>query len=263
MTTKSKFERWMAMLTGPCIAVAMLLFAAGMVLIGLVHLPHTTGQSSHLLLGCFLLYSSAALTVSTIIPKKVSSGSGNYFASLFLGELALLILGFIQAGLAMEALFSDPIRPEYAPLLIASCLSLALTNALDIFDKESRRTEIEEENEEDDDEYDETDDVEPIETRASAWDTIVSFAVAALYGALYAIPALLWLCTLGWLYYRLRSEMFEGVQFVAATELKSLTSALLNALPILLAVLSTIFAVTMGAGLLLAGARWVSRLLKK
>jgi len=229
MPAATKFQRWMATLTAPCIAVGAMQIVAGIAIAGLARIypSFELPFEGHVLLGYVLIYCGVVLTVSTAFPKAVSSGSGNLLAVLFVGELALLVTGLLQLGLVAEALFSTPVQLAYAPLLVSGTLALALYHALDVYDREDRKAEEQQSGEEEDGEIEETADelAEPEEQTSAIRRGIEWIAFHAWFAVLYVVPMLVWFVSMFWMYGRIRAESFEGYRFGSETELLSLLDA--------------------------------------
>ena len=203
MPAATKFQRWMATLTAPCIAVGAMQIVAGIAIAGLARIypSFELPFEGHVLLGYVLIYCGVVLTVSTAFPKAVSSGSGNLLAVLFVGELALLVTGLLQLGLVAEALFSTPVQLAYAPLLVSGTLALALYHALDVYDREDRKAEEQQSGEEEDGEIEETADelAEPEEQTSAIRRGIEWIAFHAWFAVLYVVPMLVWFVSMFWM----------------------------------------------------------------
>lgn len=229
MPAATKFQRWMATLTAPCIAVGAMQIFAGIAIAGLarIHPSLELPFEDHVLLGYALIYCGVVLTVSTVFPKAVSGGSGNLLAVLFVGELALLVTGLLQLALVAEALFSSPVQLAYAPLLLSGSLALALYHALDVYDREDRKAEEQDAGEDEDSEIEDTADelTEPEEQTSAIRKGIQWIAFLAWFAVLYVVPMLVWIVSTFWIYGRIRAESFEGYKFGSETELLSLLDA--------------------------------------
>lgn len=264
MPAASNFQRWMATLTAPCIAVGALQIVAGIALAGLArsHASFDLPFEGHVLLGYVLIYCGVVLTVSTIIPKFVSSGSGNLLASLFVGEMALMGTGLLQLALAAEALFLSSAQYAYSPLIISGSLALALMHTLDIYDREDRKAE---EPDTEDEVVGELDDAvdelaEPEVQTSAIRSGIALIAFFAWFATLYMLPMLFWLVSIFWVYGRIRAESFEGYRFGFEAELPSYLNAISVAAPVVARYLMVLLVVGAVLYLVYLAFRWISRL---
>jgi hypothetical protein len=264
MPAATKFQRWMATLTAPCIAVGALQIVAGIAIAGLarIHPSFDLPTEGHVLLGYVLIYCGVVLTVSTIIPKLVSSGSGNLLAGLFVGEMALMGTGILQLALAAEALFSSSAQYAYSPLIVSGILALALMHALDVYDREDRKAEeLDTEDEEEDDLDDAVDELAEPEAQTSAIRKGIGWiALLAWLLALYLAPVLFWLVSIFWVYGRLRAESFEGYTFGFEAELPSYLNAFSVAAPDVARYLIVLLVVVALLYLVYSVFRWIARL---
>ena len=264
MPAGSNFEKWMATLTGPCIAVGALQIVAGIAISGLaqVHPSFELPFEGHVLLGYVLIYCGVVLTVSTLFPNLVSSGSGNLLATLFVGEMALMGTGLLQLALAAEALFSSSAQYAYSPLIISGSLALALMHALDVYDREDRQAEELDTEDEEEGEFDDAVDemVEPEEQTSAIRKGIGWIALLAWLLALYLAPVLFWLVSMFWVYGRLRAESFEGHTFGFEAELPSFLNAFSLANPAARTLIGLLVVVAV-LYLVYSVFRWIARLI--
>jgi hypothetical protein len=265
MPAGSNFENWMATLTAPCIAVGALQVAAGTAIAGLarIHPSFELPFEGHVLLGYVLIYCGVVLTVSSVFPKLVSSGSGNLLATLFVGEMALMGTGLLQLALAAEALFSSSAQYAYSPLIVSGILALALMHALDVYDREDRKAEeLDTEDEEEDDLDDAVDEMAEPEAQTSAIRKGIAWiALLAWLLALYLAPVLFWLVSIFWVYGRLRAESFEGYTFGFEAELPSYLNAFSVAAPEVARTLTVLLVVGAVLYFIYLVFRWISRLI--
>jgi hypothetical protein len=265
MPAAGNFQRWMATLTAPCIAVGALQIVAGIAIAGLAQI-HPTFElpfEGRVLLGCALVYCGVVLTVSTVFPKAVSGGSGNLLAALFVGELALLVTGLLQLILVAEALFSSPVQLAYAPLLVSGTLALALYHALDVYDREDRKAEEEDAGDEEEGEIQEAADelAEPEEQTSAIGRGIEWIAFLAWFAVLYVVPMLVWFVSVFWMYGRIRAESFEGYRFGSETGLLSWLDAFSVAAPVVAAYLMVLLVIGAVFYLVYSAFRWILRLI--
>jgi hypothetical protein len=203
------------------------------------------------------------LTVSSVFPKLVSSGSGNLLATLFVGEMALMGTGLLQLALAAEALFSSSAQYAYSPLIVSGILALALMHALDVYDREDRKAEeLDTEDEEEDDLDDAVDEMAEPEAQTSAIRKGIAWiALLAWLLALYLAPVLFWLVSIFWVYGRLRAESFEGYTFGFEAELPSYLNAFSVAAPEVARTLTVLLVVGAVLYFIYLVFRWISRLI--
>jgi hypothetical protein len=265
MPAGSNFEKWMATLTGPCIAVGASQIVAGIAIAGLaqIHPNFELPFEGRVLLGYVLIYCGVVLTVSTIFPKLVSSGSGNLLAGLFVGELALMATAGLQLALVAETLFSPPPQYAFSPLIISASLALLLMHALDVYDRQDRRAEEQHAGDEEEIEFEENaDDLAEPESKTStirqisAWAVILVWLIAMIF-----LPLLVWIVSIFWVYVRLRAESFEGYKFGFENELPSLLNAFSVAAPVVARYLVALLVVGAILYLVYSAFRWISRLI--